>query len=389
MPLSGLKVLDLCRARAGPTAVRQLADWGAEVVKIERPPVGEADSLGGDRDGFDFQNLHRNKRSLTLDLKAPRGREIFLELACGADVIVENFRPDVKHRLRIDYDIVATLNPRIVYGSISGFGQDGPYRERAGLDQIAQGLSGFMSVTGLPGQGPVRAGVPMADLSAGFQLALGIMVALYERERSGRGQWVHTSLLEAQLAMMDFQAGRYLIAGEVPRQAGNNHPTNIPTGVFETSDVPINIQAASDHMFVRLCEALGAHELLADPRYEGLQNRSDNRDALHACLAEYTRTRSSEELITLLAEAGVPCGPIYTVDQTFADPQVRSLEMAPEFQHSRLGAMRLLGQGVNMGRTPEHVDRATPDLGEHTDEILHELGYSSEDIAQLRADQIV
>jgi len=389
MPLSGLKVLDLCRARAGPTAVRQLADWGAEVVKIERPPVGEAESLGGDRDGFDFQNLHRNKRSLTLNLKAPRGREIFLEMARSADVVVENFRPDVKHRLGIDYDIVAALNPRIVYGSISGFGQAGPYRERAGLDQIAQGLSGFMSVTGLPGQGPVRAGVPMADLSAGFQLALGIMIALYERERSGRGQWVHTSLLEAQLAMMDFQAGRYLIAGEVPGQAGNNHPTNIPTGVFETRDVPINIQGSSDHMFVRLCEALGADELLADPRYKGLQNRSDNRDELHARLGEYTRTRASEELIALLAEAGVPCGPIYTVDQTFADAQVRSLDMAPEFEHPRLGPLRLLGQGVNMERTPEHVDRATPELGEHTDEILGEFGYSSEDIARLRAEQVV
>ena len=232
MPLSGLKVIDLCRARAGPTAVRQLADWGADVVKIERPPTIEAETLGGDRHGFDFLNLHRNKRSLTLNLKEQRGREIFLELARGADVIVENFRPDVKHRLGIDYETVAEINPRIVYGSISGFGQEGPYSKRPGLDQIAQGLSGFMSVTGLPGQGPVRAGVPMADLSAGYHLALAIMIALFEREKSGRGQWVHTSLLEAQVAMMDFQAARYLISEEVPKQAGNNHPTSIPTGGF-------------------------------------------------------------------------------------------------------------------------------------------------------------
>lgn len=389
MPLSGLKVLDLCRARAGPTAVRQLADWGAQVIKIERPPIARADSPGGERDGFDFQNLHRNKRSLTLNLKATRGREIFLELAGDADVVVENFRPDVKHRLGIDYEIVAALNPRIVYGSISGFGQNGPYRDRAGLDQIAQGLSGFMSVTGLPGQGPVRAGVPMADLSAGFQLAIAIMIALYEREQSGRGQWVHTSLLEAQLAMMDFQASRYLIAGDVPGQAGNDHPTNIPTGVFETSDVPINIQASSDHMFARLCEALDARELLADPRYKALRDRSDNRKELHARLGEYTRTRASEELIDQLAEAGVPCGPIYTVDQTFADPQVRTLDMTPEFRHSRLGPMRLLGQGINMERTHEHVDRATPELGEHTDEILSDLGYSGDEITQLRTEQVV
>jgi len=263
MPLSGLKVLDLCRARAGPTAVRQLADWGANVIKIELPPSSADDPVLRGRDGFDFQNLHRNKRSMTLNLKAPRGKEIFLELAKTADVVVENFRPDVKHRLGIDYEVVSAVNPRIVYGSISGFGQTGPYRGRAGLDQIAQGLGGLMSVTGLPGQGPVRVGIPIADLSSGFQLALGIMIALYERGQSGRGQWVHTSLLEAQIAMMDFQAGRYLIDGEVPGQAGNNHPTGIPTGVFETSDAPVNIQASADHLFERLCRTLGAEELPA------------------------------------------------------------------------------------------------------------------------------
>jgi formyl-CoA transferase len=389
MPLSGLKVIDLCRARAGPTAVRQLADWGADVIKIERPPALGDETLGGDRHGFDFLNLHRNKRSLTLNLKAARGRELFLELARGADVIVENFRPDVKHRLGIDYDTVAALNPRIVYGSISGFGQEGPYSKRPGLDQIAQGLSGFMSVTGLPGQGPVRAGVPMADLSAGYHLALAIMMALFEREKSGRGQWVHTSLLEAQLAMMDFQAARYLIANDVPKQAGNNHPTAIPTGVFETRDGRINIQAASDHLYVRLCKALGTDELIDDTRFTGQQERSQNRDLLHEILGEHIRQRSSAEMIDLLAEAGVPCGPIYTVDQTFADPQVQSLKMDPQFRHTTLGPMRLLGQSINMSRTPEHVDRATPELGEHSDEIMRELGYSDEQIGALRSERII
>jgi formyl-CoA transferase len=389
MPLSGLKVLDLCRARAGPTAVRQLADWGADVIKIELPPSAGTDPLGHGRDGFDFQNLHRNKRGMTLNLKAPRGKEIFLELAKNADVVVENFRPDVKHRLGIDYEVVAAVNPRIVYGSISGFGQTGPYRERAGLDQIAQGLGGLMSVTGLPGQGPVRVGIPIADLSSGFQLALGIMIALYERGRSGRGQWVHTSLLEAQIAMMDFQAGRYLIDGEVPGQAGNNHPTGIPTGVFETSDAPVNIQAAADHLFERLCRTLGADVLLEDERYKTGKDRAAHREEINEDLARYTRQHSSKELVDQLALAGVPCGPIYTVDQTFADPQVQSLELTPRFTHHRLGEMKLVGQAINMSRTHEHVDRATPEMGEHTDEVLGELGYDSAAIAKLRDDGVV
>jgi len=275
MPLHGLKVLDLTRARSGPTAVRQLADWGADVIKIERPSSVGEETLGGSRDGFDFLNLHRNKRSLTLNLKATEGRAIFLQLVRNADVIVENFRPTVKQRLGIDYEACAAVNARIIYASISGFGQQGPYRDRAGLDQIAQGMSGLMSVTGLPSQGPVRAGIPVADLCAGFNLALAIMMALYQREQTGEGQWVHTSLLEALLTMMDFQAARYLIDDDVPQQAGNNHPTNIPTGVFQTRDGQVNIQAGADHMFRRLCETLDCPELCEDPRFSGsaLQNQ--------------------------------------------------------------------------------------------------------------------
>ena len=372
MPLTGLKVLDLCRARAGPTAVRQLADWGADVIKIELPESAGTDPLARGRDGFDFQNLHRNKRSLGLNLKLPRGRELFLELARGADVVVENFRPDVKHRLGIDYETVSAVNPRIVYGSISGFGQEGPYAGRAGLDQ-----------------GPVRVGIPIADLSAGFQLAMGIMMALYERHHSGKGQWVHTSLLEANMAMMDFQAARYLKDGEVPGQAGNNHPTSIPTGVFATTDAPVNIQASADHLFRRLCTTLGCIELTGDPRFATPTARQTNRDELNGELEARTREWNSVDLVNALAEAGVPCGPIYSVDQTFADPQVQTLAMDPAFQHPRLGTLRLLGQAVNMSRTPEHVDRPTPDLGQHTGEILEEMGYTAQDIAALRAEKVV
>ena len=388
LPLSGIKVLDLTRVRAGPTAVRQLADWGADVIKIERPSVAE--TLGGPRHGPDFLNLHRNKRSLTLDLKSPAGREIFLELCAGADVVVENYRPDVKSRLGIDYAAASAVNPRIIYGSISGFGQDGPYVERAGVDQIAQGMGGLMSITGLPGQGPVRVGIPIADLSAGMLLAQGILLALIERQRSGLGQWVHTSLLEAQIQMLDFQASRWLVDGDVPGQAGNDHPTSIPTGVFETADGHINIAAAGDHIYARLCRAIGAEHLIDHEDYATGARRSKNRAALNAEIAVYIKRCPSAHWIELLNAASVPSGPINAVDQTFADPQVRHLRMARPMDHPVLGEVQLVGQAINLSRTaePDRM-RPTPEQGEHSDEILAELGRDEAAIAALRADGVV
>src|SRR5690348_749317 len=253
-PLARFKVIDLSRVRAGPTAVRQLADWSADVIKVESPE-GDA-GMGGERHGPDFQNLHRNKRSMTLNLKSSEGVRILKQLARDADVLVENYRPEVKFRLGIDYASLELINPRLIYASISGFGQDGPYRDRPGFDQIAQGMGGLMSITGLPGQGPVRVGIPVADLTAGIFCAMGILVALLEREESGEGQWVQSSLLGAQIAMLDFQAARWLMAHEVPEQAGNDHPTTIPTGVFKTRDGHINIASAGDEIFGRLCRAL-------------------------------------------------------------------------------------------------------------------------------------
>jgi crotonobetainyl-CoA:carnitine CoA-transferase CaiB-like acyl-CoA transferase len=390
LPLSRFTVLDLTHARAGPTAVRQLADWGARVIKIEPPGAPANDITGSRREGFDFQNLHRNKRSLSLNLKSPDGKAIFMKLAEKADVIVENFRSEVKFRLGVDYESVKKVNPRIVYGSISGFGQTGPYAKRPGVDQIAQGMGGLMSITGLPGQGPVRVGIPIDDLCAGLLLAQAILMALIEREQSGEGQWVHTSLLEAQIFMLDFQASRWLIAGEVAQQAGNDHPTGIPTGLFPTSDGQINIAASGDNLWRRFCEAADAQFLLNDPDYKTGPLRSKNRKALNEKIAEITKKRPSAYWVELLNEVGVPCGPLYTIDQVFADPQVEHLEMARPVRHPKLGAMKVVGQAINMTRTPEPAElRPTPDLGQHTDEVLRELGYSDAAIADLRAREVV
>jgi formyl-CoA transferase len=386
LPLSRYRVLDLTAHRAGPTAVRQLADWGAQVIKIEPPGSGgKGDVLGGNRHGFDFQNLHRNKRGLTLNLKSEEGKAIFMKLAEQADVIVENYRSDVKFRLGVDYESVRKINPRIVYGSISGFGQSGPDATRPGVDQIAQGMGGLMSITGLPGQGPVRVGIPIADLTSGLLLAQGIILALLERENTGVGQWVHTSLLEAQIFMLDFQASRWLIAGEVPKQAGNNHPTSIPTGVFPTSDGHINIAASGQNLYERACAALGAKELLSDPNYATGQLRSKHRVELNERLASFTRTNTSAHWIAALNKAGVPCGPINTIDKTFAEPQVEHLGIARPVQHKKLGAIKVVGQPINMSSAPQPAQlKPTPELGEHTEEILTDLGYDNAGIAKLR-----
>lgn len=386
LPLEGYSVLDLTRARAGPTAARVLADWGADVIQIAAPPSsGKRGVVTGNTDGPDYQNLHRNKRSMTINLAKPDGRALFMRLAEKADVIVENYRADVKHRLGIDYDTVAKINPRIVYGSISGFGQSGPYRDRPGVDQIAQGLGGLMSITGLPGQGPVRVGIPITDLCAGMFLAQGILLALLDRETTGKGQWVHTSLIEAMTFMLDFQASRWLQKGEVPIQVGNDHPTGIPQGCFRTADQNINIGASGD-LYPRLCKALEAMHLVDDPRYDTFQKRSDNRDHLHAEIEQILMTKPAAHWIAVLNEAGVPCGPVNTIDQVFADPQVKHLGVVHHFDHPRLGHKDVVRQPINLSRAPqpEKFRYPTPDPGEHTDEILHGLGIDDSEIARMR-----
>ncbi len=382
--LSRFTVLDLTRVRSGPTCVRQLADWGANVIKVETPPhLEKGEGPGGPRHNPDFQNLHRNKRSITLDLKSPQGLAAFRRMVEKADVVVENFRPDVKNRLGINYEQLKKINKGIVLASISGFGQDGPYRARPGFDQIAQGMGGLMSITGLPGQGPVRVGIPIADLTAGLFCAIGILTALLERDVSGEGQWVSTSLLQAQIFMLDFQAARWLQAQEVPKQAGNNHPTSIPTGVFKTKDGHMNIASTGQVMWERLCNAIEAPGLIDDLQYKTGALRSKNRDAINAEIEKRTVNKTSDEWIAIFNKAGVPCGPIYSIDQVFADEQVRHLGIAQGATRPDGNEQVFVGQPVTLSRTPSKIVVTPPEQGQHTDEVFKEFGFSDAEIDEL------
>jgi len=384
LPLSRFTILDLTRVRSGPAAVRQFADWGANVIKIEEPGDMPDDKPGGSAQFADYQNTHRNKRSVTLNLKNPKGRELFLEMVKKADVVVENYRPNVKFKLGIDYESLKKVNPRIILSSVSGFGQDGPYKDRPGLDQIAQGLGGVMSVTGEPGRGPMRAGIPIADLTSGLFCAIGTMVALLEREVSGQGQWVQTSLLQAQVWMMDFQIMRWLMNKEIPGQSGNDHPTSSPTGVFKTSDGYINIAAMGTEMYVRLVTVLGVPEMATDPRYQTLQLRAKNRPQLNADIAAVTMQNTTKFWIDLLNKEGVPCGSIKNVQETMEDPQVQHLGMAKSLQHPKLGEISVVGQAVILSRSKRDVFTAAPDRGEHNDEVYAEFGVTPERLEALR-----
>ena len=388
--LSRLRILDFSRGRAGPTCVRQFADFGADVIKIESPPgVDPNEAMGGPRHGPDMQNLHRNKRSMTLNLKLPESKGVLERLVKTADVVVENYRPDVKFRLGIDYESLSRINPRIILASISGFGQDGPYAKRPGFDQIAQGMSGLMSVTGIPGQGPVRTGAAIADLTAGLYASIGIFIALLERETSGKGQWVQSSLLQAGISLLDVQAARYTMKSEVAGQVGNDHPTSMPTSAYKTKDGYINVAASGEGMWMSLCKAIGREDMLESPEFKGGKKRAENRKTLNANIEAALQKKTSAEWIEILNKAGIPCGPIYKVDQVFADPQVKHLGVATAVEHPKLGRKEILANAAMLSRTPAKVVAPTPEVGEHTDEVLRELEYGAQDIEKLRKGGVV
>lgn len=385
-PLAGYTVLDLTIARAGPTAVRLLADWGADVIKIEAPPaVGGA--MTGARRGPDEQNLHRNKRSVCINLKDPEGHALFMTLAAKADVIVENFRADVKHRLKVDYESVKAVNESIIYASISGFGQDGPYSKRPGVDQIVQGMSGLMSITGEPGRGPMRVGIAISDTAAGMFLGQGILLALLHREKTGEGQWVHTSLLEAMLNKLDFQGARYTMLGDVPAQQGNDHPTATPMGAFRCKDGHVNIAAPSDRMWKSFCGAVGADALYADERYDSVRKRRAAKADLNAEIEKAIADLPVDEVVAKLNTAGVPCGPIGDIQGGFENPQAKHLKMAKPASHGELGEVNLIRSPINLSGFPhpERFDHAAPDPGADSDRVLIEFGFAPNEIEELRA----
>ena len=386
--LEPFRVIDLTQVRAGPTACRQLADWGADVIQVQMPEHMRGDDTLGGQDGSDYQYTHRNKRSVTLNLKEPEGIRVLKRLIATADVIVENFRPDVKFRLGIDYESLAKDHPRLVYASISGFGQTGPLAERPGFDQIAQGMGGLMSVTGLAGQGPVRVGIPIADLCAGIFAAQGILVALLERVSSGKGQWLHTSLLQAMVYMMDFQTSRWLIDGEVAGQAGNFHPTSIPTGVYKARDGYMNIAVFGSKIWERFCATLGAPEWVTDARFRDKAGRSVNRDTLNTAINARLADQDRDYWIERFNADGVACGHINNVQEVFAEPQIQHLQMVQDVVSNRLGPQRLMGQPMQLERTPSRIARAAPLRGEHTEEVLGELGIGADDLARMKSNGV-
>lgn len=388
--LTRFKVLDLTRARAGPTCAKQFADFGANVIKIEMSEkMGDSSQFSGARWGPDMQNLHRNKRSLTLDLKQAQGREIFYRLVKTADVVIENFRPDVKSRLAIDYETLKALNPRIILVSISGFGQEGPYQKRPMFDQIAQGMSGIMSVTGAPDAGPMRAGVAITDITAGYIAACGAMTALLEREISGVGQWVQSSLIQAGVAMMDFQAARYLMEGDIPVQVGNDHPTTMPTSCYQSSDGYMNVAATGEPMWHSLCAAIDQPELAKDARFSSEAQRVKNRHALHQLLIPIFKTQTKAYWVERLNGVGVPTGPIYNMAEVFNDPQCIAQEISVEVNHPVKGKIKLVNQAVKLSRTPARITHTTPEIGEHSAEILKELYYSETEIEEFMTNKVI
>jgi CoA:oxalate CoA-transferase len=391
-PLSAIKIIDVTAALSGPYCTMLLGDLGAEVIKIEEPQAGDmlrksGPFIGGEGSYFLYGN--RNKKSMTLNLQKEKGRDILLQLVKNADIFVENFRPQVKYRLRIDYPTLRDINPGLIYCSISGFGQNGPWADRPGFDQIAQGMSGLMSVTGSLGSGPTRAGVAIGDSVAGIFAAYGVLAALFEREKSGLGQFIETSLLEGLVALLGFQAGKYFATGETPLPQGNDHATIAPYGTYRTKDGYMNIAAGTEKMWEKLCEILGAENLVVDSKFQTIPGRVENKDLLREILEKRLVKKTTSEWVEILNEGGIACGPIYTIDQVFNDSQILAQEMVSEVEHIKAGKIKMIGFPVKISRTPCKTSLPPPILGQHTQEILGDLNYSQEEIAELKQNGIV
>jgi formyl-CoA transferase/CoA:oxalate CoA-transferase len=380
-PLSGIRVLDFTRILSGPFATMNLADLGADVIKIERPDQGDdtrqwGPPFQGDQAAY-FLSVNRNKRSVALDLKSPEGARAIKALAERSDVIVENFRPGTMARLGLGYEAVSRANPRVIYASISGYGQTGPDASRAGYDAIAQARSGLMSVTGEPKGPPVRVGISPADLTAGMWALVGILSALYQREQSGHGQWIDVSLLDGQVSWLTYVAQGYFASGHVPRRYGSAHPTIAPYQGFPTQDGNIMIAVGNDGLWKRLAEALDLASLIEDPRFVHNSERVTHRTELVAILTETLKTKTTDAWIAILDTAGVPVGPINTVDQALKDPQIAARGMVTNVEHPGIGSLDLLNCPIKMSANETSVRMPPPLLGQHTKEVLEELGLAN------------
>ncbi len=391
--LEGIKILDLSRALAGPYCTMMLADMGAEVIKIEMPGRGDDSRSWGppfvEGESAYFMSINRNKKSITLNMKSDKSTEIVHKLIKQSDVLVENFRPGAMERLGLGYEQVKAMNPRIIYCSISGFGQDGPYRMLPGFDQVLQGMGGLMSITGELGGPPIKVGVAIADISGGMFASNGILVALYNREKTGKGQMVDVSLLDSQVAWLTYRAGAYFASGEVPQPMGSGHPVIVPYQAFKAKDVFINIAVGNDQLWERFCKAVGLEKVMNDPKFATNAKRVENREEIVKIISDLIVTKDGEEWLKILTDAGVPCGPIYTVDKIFADPQVLHREMVKELDHPKAGKIKVTGIPIKLSDTPGEVETAPPVLGQHTQEVLTELGYNDKDLEKLKQEKVI
>ena len=391
--LEGIKVLDFSRALAGPYCTMMLADMGAEVIKLEMPGKGDDSRSYGppfvEGESAYFMSVNRNKKSLTLNMKSEGSTEIIHRLIKQADVLVENFRPGVMERLGWGFQRVKEMNSKIIYCSISGFGQDGPYRMLPGFDQVMQGMGGIMSITGEPGGPPIKVGVAIADISGGMFAAYGILAALYNREKRGRGQMIDVSLLDSQVALLTYQAGAYFASGEIPQPVGSGHPLIVPYQAFKAKDVYFNIAAGNDKLWKMLCKAIGLEKVMDDPKFATNAKRVENREEIVKIISDIIITKNGEEWLKILTDAGVPCGPIYTMDKIFTDPQVLHRQMLKELDHPKIGKVKVTGVPIKLSDTPGEVGTAPPILGQHTQEILTELGFSDQDIKKFRQEKVI